>query len=155
VYSANHDVGSDADAGALWVFAGGASLSVSAVATLQGEHSGDGLGLQAVSPGDLDGDGTNDLLVSIPYDDTAYYNAGAAALWYGPVAGTLPASTADARFLGSSTCDSAFALLPTRAGDLTGDGFDDVLIGAPTDTSRTSLYFEPGSIYIWDGLGGL
>jgi hypothetical protein len=136
--------------GSLYVYGGGALLSTAAVATLYGGSRSSDFGNDACSPGDLDGDGTNDLLVGssgeAPFDET-----GAAALWYGPVSGSIPAFTADVVFTGATTGASFGQTLPDRAGDVTGDGTPDVIIG---DDGDDVLATRDGAIYVWDGMGG-
>jgi hypothetical protein len=147
VYGSGYDSGT----GALWVFGGGASLSTIAVATLYGSAVSDAFGAAANSPGDLDGDGTNDLLVSAAGDERADPAEGASSLWYGPVSGSLAASTADVVFL-SATDNGYFGRgLPARAGDVTGDGTPDIVIG---DYGSDLFDRNAGAAYLWAGLGG-
>ena len=79
----------------------------------------------------MDGDGFDDLLVGACGDDEYGTDAGAAYLVLGsatPESRNLAA--ADAKFTGEVAGDFA-GLSVSTAGDVNGDGFDDVLVGAP------------------------
>ena len=79
--------------------------------------------------GDLDGDGSDDLLVgAFAHADGGSY-AGAAYVVSGPVTGDLELSDADAKLTGETVDDWA-GWAVSGAGDVNGDGFDDVLVGA-------------------------
>jgi hypothetical protein len=87
-------------------------------------------------PGDIDGDGTTDLLFGS-------YATGQAFLFYGPITGhpDVPRDE-DARFTG--TADKQFSYGVASGGDADGDGNDDVLLAAN----------YRGNAYLWLG-GGL
>ena len=82
-----------------------------------------GLGVEAH---DLDGDGCADLAIGAPGDRQS---RGSAALFYGPLKGTLPYSAASRSWLGLGQADGAGTGL--GLGDFDGDGDGDVAIGAP------------------------
>jgi hypothetical protein len=152
VHGYGYDGGSISSSGGLFVYAGGTSLSTTAVATLYGQTSSDYLGEEAAGVGDQDGDGKNDLLVGAYGQDTAYSSAGAAYLFYGPVSGTTSAAAADAVFYGGTTGDSYFGRrLPDDPSDVTGDGVPDIIVGANWDDSYV---YDGGAVYVWAGLGG-
>ena len=80
-----HDT-SGTGAGAAWLVTGPVSGSVSldaAQARLLGGAPGDDAGTTVIGVGDLDGDGSSDLLVGSPGESTAASAAGAAALLLG------------------------------------------------------------------------
>jgi hypothetical protein len=150
-----HGYGYDSTAfsvGALWVYAGGTFLSTTATATLYGTTATDAFGEEAVSIGDQDGDGADDLLVGAGSQDTAASGAGAAYLFYGPVSGAIPASAADATFFGDTGGDGYFGRrLPDEPGDVTGDGVPDIVLGAWLDDGYVN---DAGALYVWSGSGG-
>ena len=132
VVGANYQDAGGADAGAAYLMLGpfGGTLDLSAAdAKLVGEESGDAAGISVASAGDVNDDGFDDLLVGARYQAAGGSDAGAAYLVLGPVLGTVDLSAADAKFVGEETGDLAGFSVST-AGDVNGDGFDDLLVGA-------------------------
>ncbi|HCH63841.1 MAG TPA: hypothetical protein DFR83_13630, partial [Deltaproteobacteria bacterium] len=124
----------DTNAGVVHVFSGpvsglGAGVSTSSI-KLTGEAGGDLLGRSVVSPGDVDNDGFDDLFMSAQGEATNGTNTGAAYLVSGPVStGTFDVGTlATTKFVGAAAGDLIADLAP--AGDVDGDGTDDLLIAA-------------------------
>ena len=118
--------------GGAYVLPGSASgaLSVSsAIAGLSGESDRDYAGWAVARAGDVDGDGTDDLLLGAPSDDDAATSAGAAYVLLGPVTGSIALVDADSKLTGVDASGVAGTAVD-GAGDMDGDGFDDVLVGA-------------------------
>jgi len=74
--------------------------------------------------GDVDGDGFDDVVVGLP---KAGLGAGAIEVIYGH---PDPSSARTESLMGDGGLDGAFGLSVAGAGDVDGDGFDDVLVGA-------------------------
>ncbi len=116
--------------GAAYLFLGpisGTHPLSDATAILRGEAAGDRTGIAVAFAGDVNADGFADLLVG--GNDTSGADAGAAYLVLGPVTGELGLELADAKLVGELDGDDAGEAL-SGAGDVNGDGYHDLLIGA-------------------------
>ncbi len=127
------DGGSNAGAAYLisgLVATGAASMDADAVdfAKLVGESANDLAGRGVYGLGDVDNDGFDDIGVTALNDDDGGIDAGAVYVLYGPVAGTVGLASADAKLRGDAGLDIFADLAP--AGDVDGDGFADLLVGA-------------------------
>ncbi len=115
-----------------------------AFAKLTGEAEGDGAGSGVAGVGDVDGDGFDDVLVGAMAEDAGGDNAGAAYLIRGPLPGPMSLSEADAKVIGENPGDMAGDVV-AGAGDTNGDGYDDLLIGAPYECSGGA---NAGAVYL-------
>src|SRR5262249_22249764 len=89
-----------------------------------GLANGDGFGSAVSGAGDVDGDGVPDLIVGAPNAFGAVANAGRATVFSGRTSAVLY------DFLGDAAGDR-FGWSVSGAGDVNGDGYDDVIVGAP------------------------
>ncbi|MDP2316282.1 MAG: FG-GAP-like repeat-containing protein [Pseudomonadota bacterium] len=106
---------------------------------------GDGVGVAFDGVGDFDGDGLEDLAVGANGSDRRGLDAGAFAIFLGPVAdGSLTVDDADQLYLSDSDYQYAGDSV-AAAGDLDGDGLADVLVGGNSE--------GPGTTWILAGPG--
>ncbi len=90
------------------------------------------VGHAVANNGDFDGDGYDDVLVGQAYhDEGAVADAGRTLLWYGPVDTSDELATADVSIVGGTTvANDQFGWQARFAGDVDGDGLDDILASA-------------------------
>ena len=113
-------------------------------AKLTGESDWDNAGYSVSSAGDIDGDGNDDLLVGSRWEDSGGAAAGACYLVTGPITGTASLSTAQAKLIGGASNESAGSDV-AGTGDLDGDGYGDLLVGAE---GHASLGTNTGAAFI-------
>ncbi len=114
-------------------------------ATITGEDLVDGFGNAVSSAGDINGDGFDDLLIGARSNDTNGTQAGRVYIFLGPLSGALEALDADAIVSGEEFDELGWSVAP--AGDVNGDSFDDVLLGAwmagPGIVGEAHLFLGP------------
>ena len=139
-----------ASAGAAYLFPGGAAgLDSDREHKLLASdgYGGDRFGYAVASAGDRDGDGYTDVLVGAYGDDDGGSGSGAAYLFPGSAKGVV--ESAEVKLLASdAAADDGFGLWVAGAGDLNGDGADDLTVGAPDDDD---LGTSSGAAYLFYG----
>jgi hypothetical protein len=121
-------------------------LSVADV-KIAGEVKNDNAGYSVAGLGDIEGDGDVEVLVGAPKADSS---AGRAYLLYGPITEDVDLSDADAVFTGEDVNNFVGRSID-GAGDVNGDGFRDMLMGAQGEDTGAK---DAGAIYIMLGLSG-
>lgn len=126
--------------GAVFAYSGktGALLHV-----LNGDISGCHFGWSVAFVDDTNQDGVDDFLVGARNHSGAGQSAGRAYLYSGRDAGLI------AQFDGSSTQYRAMGSAVASAGDVTGDGLEDLLIGA--EGTYYDTYQKPGRVFVYSG----
>jgi len=161
----NNDGGSD-DEGAVYIFFGSATLSgtkslgaaESADVTILGKATRDRLGISVSSAGDVNGDGLDDIILgAYQNDDGAASYSGAAYIFFGAsnLSGTKSlggGQSADVTILGKAANDRLGKSV-SGAGDVNGDGFDDIIVAAYQNDDGGSN--AEGAAYIFFGASNL
>jgi Ca2+-binding RTX toxin-like protein len=163
VYKADAAGNAKVDAGETYVIFGGAALPATIDLanlgtrgiTIVGVDVGDNSGQSVSSAGDVNGDGFDDLLIGAPYGSALNNAKGAAGDSYVVFGGVALPPTIDLANLGSAgitiygadtTDKSGFSA--SSAGDVNGDGFDDLLIGAPSADGSGNTKKSVGESYV-------
>jgi hypothetical protein len=149
-----YDAG-ETDEGAAFVFYGSAAGIASATpdmahARLEGDQQGAQMGYSVGGAGDINGDGYDDIIVGAGRYDAGERGEGAAFLFLGSESGIANASPSSAHVMFESDQDGAWmGTAVSGAGDVNGDGFDDVIVGAYRyDSGHTN----EGAVFVY--LGG-
>ncbi len=132
------------DEGRAFLFLGSASgLASNAAWTVEADQANAQLGSSIAAAGDVNGDGYGDVAVGAPLYDGTLSDKGRVLVYLGSATGlgTSPATT-----LSGGQASAQFGSSVARAGDVNGDGFDDLIAGAPlrdngeTDEGRALVY---------------
>jgi hypothetical protein len=144
----NGDAG--AAAGAAYLVLGSASptsASLSTAIQYTGEAAGNNAGRSVAIVGDTDREGRADMLIGAPFNGDGGANSGAIYLIVGsavPAGGSLGAAApAVVQFTGSGGENAGYSV--AGAGDVNGDGFADILAGAPLSDAAAA---DAGAAYL-------
>jgi hypothetical protein len=139
----NNDAGGS-NAGRAYVFFGSASPDAVADVTLTGLAASDWFGMSVAGAGDVNADGYTDVIVGANGNDAAGTLAGAAYVFFG---GASMDAVADLTLLGAAAGDR-FGQAVAAAGDVSYDGYDDVIVGAPNSDAAGT---DAGAAYVFCG----
>jgi subtilisin-like proprotein convertase family protein len=123
-------------------------LSTSRKWTAEGDQEGASFGYSVSTAGDVNGDGYSDVIVGAYEYDHGEANEGAAFVYHGSPTGLV---TATAWFTDGNQADAWFGYSVSTAGDVNGDGYADVIVGAryydggTTDEGRATVYHGSAS----------
>jgi len=118
-------------------------LSTTVSWTAESNQSFAEFGFSVAGAGDVNGDGYDDAIVGAYFYDNGQSNEGRTFAYYGSDAGLSTTANWTAE---SDQADAYFGISAAGAGDVNGDGFHDVIVGAyfydgQTDEGRTFAYY--------------
>ncbi|HRG14753.1 MAG TPA: FG-GAP-like repeat-containing protein [Pseudomonadota bacterium] len=133
------------DEGLGYLYLGGPSVSTTSSAVMQTDQNASYLGTSVAGAGDVNGDGYADILIGGSGHDGGATNSGVALIYFGSASVDTTADVTLTSSQGSARMGTSVA----GVGDVNGDGFADVLIGAAEyDAGQT----DEGSAFLY--LGG-
>ncbi len=132
--------------GRIFVYLGSPNgLAKEPIWTAESNQVGANFGKSVACAGDVNKDGYSDILVGAPNFDNGQVNEGRAFLYLG----TNMGMTQSAAWTGESNqADANFGLSVASAGDVNGDGFSDIVVGASRYDEGMS---NVGKIYVYMG----
>jgi len=108
--------------------------------SVHGFGAGDQLGYSIASAGDVGHNDWGDYIAGAPYNDASGLDAGSAYI-FEPIDYLVKA-------LNGESAGDHFGISVALAGDVNGDGFDDVIVGAPGNDAGGSM---AGRAYVFSG----
>ncbi len=146
IIGANYFDNGETNEGRIFIFLGSASgLSKTAYFTAEGDQVNAFFGKSVACAGDVNRDGYSDVIVGAPGYDHGQNNEGRAFLYMG----TNMGMTQSAAWTGESNqADANYGYSVASAGDVNGDGFSDVVVGANRYDEKMS---NVGKIYVYMG----
>jgi hypothetical protein len=132
--------------GAAFVYHGSASgLSNTAAWQIESNNSSVFLGSSVAGAGDVNGDGFGDVIVGAPNYGNGQTNEGAAFVYHGSATGL---NTSASWQIESNYDHSVLGYSVAKAGDVNGDGYGDVIVGAPWFTNGQD---DEGAAFVYLG----
>ena len=131
--------------GAAFVFYGSkVGIDPGQVTTLEINQPISGMGSSVAGAGDINADGFGDVLVGAPFYDQGEANEGGAFVYMGTVKGISLVPT----IIQGNQADAHLGTSLASAGDVNGDNFSDIIVGAP---HYDKIYADQGLIKIYPG----
>ncbi|MFN4143611.1 Ig-like domain-containing protein [Aestuariivirga sp.] len=141
------------------------TLSAAQGFIIRGDTGGDMTGFSVAAAGDINGDGIGDIVIGAPGGDDGGMDAGEAYVVLGSASGFGTADASGRRVIDLTTLSAAQGFViqgdvaedgagmsVTRAGDFNGDGFEDLVVGAPFGDDRGMSAGE--SYIVWGSASG-
>jgi uncharacterized protein (TIGR03382 family) len=131
--------------GARWPLTVDPALSTATKITASDGAAGDQFGISVSGAGDVNSDGYDDVVVGASLDDGA--DSGSAYVYYGSATG-IDLATEDKLNASDGEVSDYYGRSVSGAGDLNGDGYGDVVVGANGDDDNGE---SSGSVYVYYG----
>ena len=152
VVGAPNAAGASGGSGAAYVLHGspsGLTAPGTRIAAPDGSWNDD-FGWAVSAAGDVNGDGYDDVVVGVPGDDDVGTDGGAAWVFYGGSKG-IEDTTGTKLVASNGEAGDNFGNAVSAAGDIDGDGYDDILVGAWTEQTNGLVR---GAAYVYRGGAG-
>ncbi|MEO0216562.1 MAG: FG-GAP-like repeat-containing protein [candidate division WOR-3 bacterium] len=146
IIGAHYYDGGQTNEGRVYVYHGSASgLATSPNWTGQSNQADAHYGTSVACAGDVNGDGYSDVIIGIPEFDNNETDEGRAYVYHGSASGlsTLPTWSAE-----PNVSNASFGRSVATAGDINGDGYADVIVGAPLYTNGQG---DEGAAFVYHG----
>lgn len=141
-----HNISGTLNAGAAFVLFGATDGISTTYTAIFGDQSDARFGHAVSTAGDVNNDGYSDIIVGAPlYNKDTLVSAGAAFVYLGSPTGVI--TTPNRQFYGAATAVQLGAAVGV-VGDVNGDTYDDVIIGAPRATYGQD---KEGAAYVYLG----
>ena len=128
IAGANLYDGGQVDEGAAFIYYGSITgISTTAAAILESNQADARMGNALSTAGDVNGDGYSDIIVAAYFYDNGQADEGVAFIYHGSAAGI---NTTAASILESNQADARMGIAVSCAGNVNGDGYSDVIVGA-------------------------
>ena len=134
------------DEGAAFIYHGSATgISTTFAVMVESNQASANLGWSVASAGDVNGDGYSDVIAGALNYDNGQSNEGAAFIYHGSASGL---STTAATTIESNQANALLGTSVALAGDVNGDGYSDVIVGASSfDNGQT----DEGAAFVYHG----
>lgn len=134
------------DEGAAFIYHGSATgIGTTADRRIEPDQAGAYFGYSVASAGDVNGDGFDDVVVGAYLYDHGQTDEGAAFMYHGSANGC---GTVYDRMIEPDQAGANFGAAVASAGDVNGDGYGDVVVGARSyDGNKT----DEGAVFIYRG----
>ncbi|HEX6428066.1 MAG TPA: integrin alpha, partial [Niastella sp.] len=134
------------DEGAAFVYHGSArGINANTTALVESNQVNAYLGCSVASAGDVNGDGYSDVIVGASLYDNGQTDEGAAFVYHGSATGI---STAAAAVVESNLVNAQMGRSVSGAGDVNGDGYSDVIVGAHLFYNGVA---DEGAVFVYHG----
>ncbi len=135
-----------ADEGRAFVFHGSAAgLVTTPVWTVEGEANFAELGTSVATAGDVNGDGYSDVVVGVPFYGNPQQTQGRVYVYHGSASGLAMTPSWTAM---NDRSTGEFGYSVATAGDVNGDGYSDIIVGART---RSTVQVGEGTALVYHG----